>query len=485
MKNMELAYTRKAVQALGLTGEETSVRKLPDDRSGFLFSEDGQLSSRALPLEGQSVKMADAVLPAAWEMLRTLCASKAQEKDSLLWVMFREPREVLARLTGSETIKGDLAERLERFLSLRPCFYPALRPALGALLDRENGRLFPTAVFLKGYGSAEEGFAFPLAMNLELTTQCPLRCPQCYVHLQAGRHMPKEIALQRIDQAGELGVVTVNLSGGETMCYPWLFDVIRRARDNDIEPDVALSGFGINDRTLGQLLDAGVNGIYVSLNGPTEAINSHTRDGYGLAVTLLELLRERGFDNTYINWVVHDSNADLLPEMLQLGEKYGIHGLMVMAFKPDSQNALPSLPSADQMKRLADQIRSYDGPLDLNIESCYSSLRALTGKSFFGNSNRGPFMGCGAGRDSFSVAMDGRLSPCRHIELYEEWDHISEYWEKSPVLKQIRQAQRNPAEPCRSCRFSDACRHCMAVNLKLHGILSRGDATCPLAEGGK
>ena len=80
------------------------------------------------------------------------------------------------------------------------------------------------------------------------------------------------------------------------------------------------------------------------------------------------------------------------------------------------------------------------------------------------------------------MGLDGRLSPCRHIELFEDRVSIEEYWNQSPVLQQIRDAQKSPEEPCASCRFENACRHCMAVNLKLHGSRSRGDGTCPLAE---
>ncbi len=484
MKNMESFYRARAARCLGLAEDAVpAVLPVPEERRGWLLDRCGELRTFDTIYDMESAARDQIPLPAELEALRSLCRRSAGLGERAVWLSCRDGDAALTLLANLHAVEESACSRLRSFLALRPCFHPELRPGLGLLLDRERGELFPAALLLEGYGQAEEGFLWPLAMNLELTTQCPLRCPQCYVHLQAGRHMPREIALRRLDQAGELGVVTANLSGGETMCYPWLFEIIERARANDIEADVALSGFGINDKSLDRLIGAGVTGIYVSLNGPTEAINSRTRDGYGLAVGLLERLRQREFPNTNINWVVHDSNASLLPEMLALAEEYKVRTLMVMAFKPDSHNALPSLPSQAQMETLARQIREYDGPVDISIETCYSSLRALTSQSFYGNMNRGPFRGCGAGRDSFSVALDGRFSPCRHIELYEEWDTVGEYWENSPVLRQIRQVQRAPADPCRSCRFADNCRHCMAVNLKLNGCLRRGDATCPLAKG--
>ena len=488
MKSMESAYIRACAARLGLPEGVEPVR-LPDPggRPGFLLTESeaarallAQISDGTGAL--RRVSRAELPLPEELSFLRGLSGREGAANEHYIWIQCRDGAVALEELAGHGLLDGDSIRRLHAFLTLRPCFSPPLRPGLGLLLARESGAIVPAALLLGGYGRAEEGFHWPLAMNLELTTQCPLRCPQCYVHLQKGRHMPREIALSRLDQAGELGVHTVNLSGGETMCYPWLYDVIERARANDIEADVALSGFGINERSLDRLIGAGVSGIYVSLNGPTEETNAKTRDGYELAMELLRRLRDRGFLNTNINWVVHSYNADLLPRMLQLAEEHEVSTLMVMAFKPDSHNALPSLPSREQMERLAEQIRSYNGPVEVAVESCYSSLRALSGRSFFGNQNSGPFLGCGAGRDSFSVALDGRLTPCRHIDIREDFAHIRDYWERSPLLRQIRQAQRAPEEPCRGCAFAANCRHCMAVNWKLHGRMARGDGTCPLGE---
>ena len=166
---------------------------------------------------------------------------------------------------------------------MRPCFAPALRPGLGILWVLDAGGRpvdwMPCALLLPGFGSAPMGFYYPMAMNLELTSQCPLHCPQCYCYLQAGRHMPLSVAENYLRQAGELGVRVVNLSGGETMCYPWINEVVAMAHHYCGEADVALSGYGITPETLDSLLTAGATGFYVSLNGPTEEVNAHTRDG--------------------------------------------------------------------------------------------------------------------------------------------------------------------------------------------------------------
>ena len=62
-------------------------------------------------------------------------------------------------------------------------------------------------------------------MNIELTTCCPLHCPQCYCTLEGGKHISLDTAREKIDEAAEHGVFVLHLSGGETLCYPWLYDL--------------------------------------------------------------------------------------------------------------------------------------------------------------------------------------------------------------------------------------------------------------------
>ena len=52
-------------------------------------------------------------------------------------------------------------------------------------------------------------------MNLELTTNCPLHCPQCYCALTGGKNIDPEKAKFWIREGARYGVKNVMLSGGE------------------------------------------------------------------------------------------------------------------------------------------------------------------------------------------------------------------------------------------------------------------------------
>ena len=325
-------------------------------------------------------------------------------------------------------------------------------------------------------------FQHPVTMNLELTTRCPLHCPQCYVSLNTGKEMALETALSSIRDAAEAGVKFINLSGGETLCYPHLNEVIRACAERGLTSSVALSGALCNRETLRGMIGAGVDCIYVSLNGSTEEINRKTRDGYALAVRALGLLQEMKFPAVYINWVMHRCNADDFPQMLALAERYGVRCLVVMGFKPDAHNQIPEYPTLEQMQAVADQVRRWEGRVRVGVEACYSPLRALYLDRFLGNLNRGPFKGCGAGMYGLSVNVDGAFTPCRHLDLPESYPTILDYWRDSPTLKKLRQAQNQPEGACASCRYQPFCVPCMATNYQMEGQIACRMDICPVGK---
>lgn len=323
-------------------------------------------------------------------------------------------------------------------------------------------------------------YSTPVLMNLELTGKCPLRCPQCYCDLTSGKDLPLKKAMYWIEEASENGVRTVNLSGGETMCYPYLNEVIKECRNRGMEPNIAVSGYGLNRERLEELIECGVADICVSLNGSSEEINRKTRDGYELAVKALTLLKELSYPNICINWVMHSCNAADFPRMIELAEEYEVRNLVVMVFKPDASHQLHGVPNEEQLRSVAAWIKAYKGTVNIVAEECFSQMRALLGERFLTNYNRGISRGCGAGRDGISVNVEGKLTPCRHLEFPEEELSLKNYWRESPILKKLRAAEETAEEPCRSCKYASNCLPCMAVSVKLKNKITFGGVECVL-----
>lgn len=323
-------------------------------------------------------------------------------------------------------------------------------------------------------------FEHPQMMNIELTTKCPLRCPQCYCDLENGKDIDRDIAIKWLNNAASCGIKIVCLSGGETMCYPHLTELIQECKRLGLESNIALSGALVTREKLLELINAGVTGIYVSLNGSTAEINNKSRDGFDLAIKTLELLKDIGFENRGINWVMHSFNADDFENIVRIAEDMKVKTIDVMVFKPDSHAALPSVPSGDQIRTVAKFIKNYEGPVGIGCESCFSQMRMLLKNSFIGNMNMGVEKGCGAGRDSVSINIDGKLTPCRHLDYAEDFETIEEYWDKSQFLEKLRTVEETIAEPCESCRYNKNCLPCMDINYRMKGLIQFSNDYCEI-----
>ena len=321
------------------------------------------------------------------------------------------------------------------------------------------------------------------SLNLELTTKCPLRCPQCYCTLEGGIDLPMQTAVRIIREAALLGAKHIELSGGETLCYPWLPDLLRESKANGILPNIAISGWHFDHKTADLLINAGVGGIFVSLNAPESQKNLLTREGFDLAVQALKVLASSGYSEFYINWVMHRSTADSLLAMIEFVRPFHPKGIVIMSPKPDASHRFDTFPTAQQMASVVQTIRHNKSGVGLFVESCFSPLLALLGKNpRWVNFNRGISKGCSAGLTSVSVNVCGLFSPCRHLEVYESYDSLKEYWEDSKTLERIRLLKDHSSAHCLGCSLSEFCRPCMAVDTKLRDTLTIDNVQCPLAE---
>ncbi|MBC7179662.1 MAG: radical SAM protein, partial [Roseovarius sp.] len=108
----------------------------------------------------------------------------------------------------------------------------------------------------------------PIAMLAELTHRCPLSCPYCSnpVELTA-RETELGIAdwISVFQQAADLGVLQLHLSGGEPASRRDLEELVKAARDAGLYTNLITSGIGLTEKRLAALDAAGLDHIQLSL----------------------------------------------------------------------------------------------------------------------------------------------------------------------------------------------------------------------------
>lgn len=106
----------------------------------------------------------------------------------------------------------------------------------------------------------------------EITDACNLRCIHC--ECDAGARAEDELspdeALALADDLAAAGCRTVNLTGGEPLVRGDWSAIARRLVDRGVEVTLITNGLLVDDRRVAEMVDAGVTGVSVSLDGTRE-----------------------------------------------------------------------------------------------------------------------------------------------------------------------------------------------------------------------
>ncbi len=128
---------------------------------------------------------------------------------------------------------------------------------------------------------------------------------------------------------------TVSIMGGEPLMHPKIVDLVREAKQRLPDGWLDLDTNGtLLPRVVDGLVDAGLDAVYVSLDGPTPEINNpiRGRKSYERAIAGIAALQKasgNGSPRIAINFVLTGMNYRSLPEMVRLTERLGLPQLTV------------------------------------------------------------------------------------------------------------------------------------------------------------
>jgi pyrroloquinoline quinone biosynthesis protein E len=327
----------------------------------------------------------------------------------------------------------------------------------------------------------------PYTLVAELTYRCPLRCAYCSNPVDYARHSSEldTATWQRVLREAEaLGVVQLNLSGGEPLVRDDLEALIEAARGLDLYTNLITSGIPLQRERLARFRALGLDSVQVSIPD-VRAPESDRITGSHSFPRKLEVARwvkELDLPLT-INTVLHRDNLDRVAEVIAMAEQLSADRLELantqyLGWALRNRHAL--LPARAQLDRAravtAEARRRLRGTMEILFVTpdYYSDFP----KSCLD----------GWGRRFLIVSPDGLALPCHaaHTLPGIEFESVrrrplDEIWCASPGFNVFRGEAWMP-EPCRSCdrRTLDfgGCR-CQAFHLT--GNAGATDPACSLA----
>ena len=167
----------------------------------------------------------------------------------------------------------------------------------------------------------------PYTLVAELTYRCPLRCAYCSnpVHLATmGGEIDTGVWSRVFAEAEALGVMQVNLTGGEPLLRDDLEDLVAAARRSDLYTTLITSGVPLDARAPGAPARRGPRRCPAVIAGHRRGrrrADCGNRRGCRQNAEVAGWVRELGLPLT-LNIVLHRENLPRLPSLIALAEQF-------------------------------------------------------------------------------------------------------------------------------------------------------------------
>lgn len=298
----------------------------------------------------------------------------------------------------------------------------------------------------------QAGMLFEL--HLDLLYQCDLDCAHCYLDDKAKRLLPTSFWRDVIDQAAELQVFTLLLSGGEIFLRRDLLDIVAHARSRGLFVHLKSHGGHIDADVARKLGDLGVSSVWVSYYAADAEVHDAitTRPGSHAATRAAMIhLRDAGVP-VIAACAVMQHNRDhwrgVLRECEELGVFVRLNGELYAAH---SGAQFPR----DIALALEDQVAVEAAQLDRQGEGC----EVPSASNAWGAEKN-----CAAGHLALYVSPEGDVTPCvtwpEPFGNLARGDRLADLWRSSPRLTAIRAMRKADRAICASCAVRDDCDFC-------------------------
>ena len=328
----------------------------------------------------------------------------------------------------------------------------------------------------------------PQVLLAEVTHRCPLQCVYCSNPtelIKKNEEITTEIWQKVFQEAADLGVLQVSISGGEPATRRDLPSLIKAARDADLYVNLITSGIGFSKARLEEVVEAGCEHIQLSLqdvDSDGAELISNLKRGLERKLEFASWVTSLSVPLT-INAVMHRLNLDRLPQTIDMAIEMGARRLEIANVQYHgwaSFNKKILMPTQEQSDRtnqiVSDARKAHLGkllidyvPVDHYAEYPKSCMN-------------------GWGQVALIIAPDGYALPCHNATMLSHLNFanvknnsLHTIWYESEAFNAYRGDAWMP-EICKTCDRKEidfgGCR-CQA--LAILGDASAADPVCSRA----
>ncbi len=319
--------------------------------------------------------------------------------------------------------------------------------------------------------------SFDFFIQWHLTENCNLHCTHCY---QTGRktdEMDMPEIIHTIDEISDTINIwmdtyginftpSVNLTGGEPFLMTGIYDIIHAFNIRGFETYLLTNGTLIDEEAALRLHDLKVQGVQVSIEGPSKVHESiRGKSSFSRSLRGVQNLLDAGLEVT-LNVTLSSLNAEYFMDLFRLSSALGVQKLGFSRLVPSGrgQALIKEMLPSRKVKSLYEKIFSTDakGLKIVTGDPVASQFREAGNGKDAGDIALG---GCAAGISGLTIMPDGSLLPCRRLPVpigNIRQDSLREVWATSEVLNSLRDRSMYKGK-CGSCSKWAKCRGCRAI----------------------
>ena len=367
--------------------------------------------------------------------------------------------------------------------------------------------LVVTARSVEEFGlTVPQRFSVPLFAVWNFTNLCNLRCQHCYQdsqHQRLADELTLEEKLDLVDQIGQQYVPMIAFAGGEPTICKDLLPVLRRCQQYGMHTSVATHGGTLTPKLCGELADAGVKYVEISLDSVDPEKHDAFRGVPGMwrrtVAGMKNVVATPGL-RLGIAMCVHQGNYDEVEDMLRFAVEIGAGCFAHFNFIPvgrglemTKQDLSPRqrehlfeifnrwmqskkigvISTAPQLGRVCMVASPIEGPQACSHAGVGGGEKARVVAKYLG--------ACGAGRTYVCIEPNGDITPCVYLphrilgnirnRRYVDIVRDNEFWDI------LCDRQRRTGH-CEVCEFKNYCGGCRARADAYFGQLNASDPGC-------
>ncbi len=295
------------------------------------------------------------------------------------------------------------------------------------------------------------GHRIPAVATLAINKACQCECEHCSAVFYNHRSKPDlstHDLMSAIRETVELGVTNVIFVGGEPLLRKDLIQLIDSIPKDKSVGTLFSNGEFLNHKKCTLMADAGLMGVFISLDSHDSKVHDSLRKRTGLftkALQGIENLQKAGLLVAVSSYLSPQNLAEgHFESMMALGKRMGVNEVTFFDAIPSGrwlQDARCILQEDDR-KKILEMVRFYRAKPEYPGISAQSTMTSPHGSAF-----------CFAANTQFYLTAQGDMCPCDFTPLtvgrYPE-SSIHDLWEKMISTPPYHQRSKG-------CRMQDAC----------------------------